>query len=51
MKRVAAIQMASGPNISANLLEVQRLLELAVDAGAGLIVLPEKFAQMGNKES
>ena len=51
MKRVAAIQMASGPNVNANLLEAQRLIDQAVNAGAGLIVLPENFAQMGNKES
>lgn len=51
MKRVAAIQMASGPNVNANLLEAQRLIDQAVNAGAGLIVLPENFAQMGSKES
>src|SRR3569832_2431608 len=33
--RVAAIQMASGPNVSANLAEAERLIELAVGGGAG----------------
>lgn len=50
MSRVAAIQMASGPNISANLYETDRLIGLAADAGAHLVVLPENFALMGMKE-
>lgn len=49
--RVAAIQMASGPNVPANLAEAARLIELAVAAGAKLVVLPENFALMGLKES
>lgn len=51
MKRVAAIQMASGPNVSANLTEAGRLISRAVDAGAELIVLPENFAIMGMQET
>lgn len=47
MSRVAAIQMASGPNVNANLLEASRLLKKAADAGANLVVLPENFALMG----
>ncbi len=47
MKRVAAIQMASGPNVSANLLEAARLIEQAAAEGAALVVLPENFALMG----
>lgn len=47
MKRVAAIQMASGPNVGANLIEAERLISRAADAGAGLVVLPENFALMG----
>ncbi len=50
MKRVAAIQMASGPNVRANLTEAARLISRAVDAGAELVVLPENFALMGMKE-
>lgn len=47
MKRVAAIQMASGPNVGSNLTEASRLMSRAADAGAGLVVLPENFAIMG----
>jgi len=51
MKQVAAIQMASGPNVNANLIEAERLIRDAVAAGAGLIVLPENFAFMGKTET
>ncbi len=50
MKQVAAIQMASGPNVRANLTEAGRLVSRAVDAGAELVVLPENFAIMGLTE-
>jgi predicted amidohydrolase len=50
MTTVAAIQMASGPNVSANLLEAKKLIERAVEAGACLVVLPENFAVMGATE-
>ncbi|MDH5229231.1 MAG: carbon-nitrogen hydrolase family protein [Gammaproteobacteria bacterium] len=50
MSRVAAIQMASGPNVGANLIEADRLISRAVDAGAELVVLPENFAHMGVSE-
>ncbi len=50
MKRVAALQMASGPNIAANLNEAGRLISRAADAGAELVVLPENFAIMGISE-
>ena len=49
--RVAAIQMASGPNVSANLAETERLIELAVEGGARLVVLPEFFCIMGMKDA
>ncbi|MEY2699733.1 MAG: hypothetical protein RIQ52_488 [Pseudomonadota bacterium] len=48
--RVACIQMASSPNVSANLLEAGKLIEQAVDEGARMIVLPENFALMGLHE-
>ena len=50
MKNCAAIQMASGPDVEANLLEAGRLISAAADAGAGLLVLPENFALMGRTE-
>ena len=49
--RIAAIQMASGPNIQANLEEASRLIELAASTGARIIALPEYFAIMGMKET
>ena len=51
MSRVAAVQMASGPNVSANLIEAGRLIARAVkNHDAKLIVLPENFAIMGLSE-
>lgn len=44
---VAAIQMASGPFVSANLNEAERLIGVAVKQNAKLVVLPEYFAIMG----
>jgi predicted amidohydrolase len=48
--KIAAIQMATGPNVSANLLETERLLAEAAEGGAGLAVLPENFAFMGKRD-
>ena len=48
--KLAAIQMASGPNVNANLIEVGRLIDVAADGGADFVVLPENFAIMGMKE-
>ena len=45
--KVAAIQMASGPNVAGNLAEAGRLVEKAADQGAKLVVLPEYFPIMG----
>jgi predicted amidohydrolase len=50
MSIAACIQMASGPNIGANLLEAERLIEEAVSQQARLVVLPENFALMGKTE-
>lgn len=49
--KVAAIQMASSPNVAANLVEAKRLIEMAVKAGAKLVVLPEYFCIMGLKDT
>lgn len=49
--RVAAIQMASGPSVSANLEEAARLVEDAASQGAELVVLPEYFCIMGMKDT
>lgn len=51
MTKIAAIQMASGTNVSANLIEVSRQITSATQAGAKLIVLPENFAILGMKDS
>ena len=49
--KVAAIQMASGPVVASNLNEAERLIEVAVNQGAKLVVLPEYFAIMGLKDT
>jgi nitrilase len=51
MAKIAAIQMASGPNVSSNLIEAARLIGMAKEAGAQLVVLPENFAIMGISDS
>ncbi|HZW26665.1 MAG TPA: carbon-nitrogen hydrolase family protein [Gallionella sp.] len=48
--KVAAIQMASGPNVAGNLNEAKRLIAKAAEQGAKLVVLPEFFAIMGMDE-
>jgi predicted amidohydrolase len=49
--KIAGIQMASGPQVSANLSEAERLIEIAAAQGAKLIALPEYFAIMGLKDT
>ena len=50
MTRIAAVQMASGPNIEGNLNEAARLIAMAVEQGAKLVALPEYFAIMGMRD-
>jgi nitrilase len=49
--RIAAVQLASGPNVKGNLNEAGRLIEMAVAQGAGLVALPEYFAIMGLRDT
>jgi len=42
--------MASGPNVKANLAEAEKLIKIAVQQEAELVVLPENFAIMGMAE-
>ncbi len=51
MSKVAAVQMASGPNVKANLAEAEKLIKIAVQQQAELLVLPENFAIMGTSET
>ncbi len=51
MSKVAAIQMASAPQRDANLVEAGRLIQMAKQQGAELVVLPENFPIMGVEES
>ncbi|MGB3134922.1 MAG: carbon-nitrogen hydrolase family protein [Candidatus Macondimonas sp.] len=51
MVMVAGVQMASGPQVTANLIEAERLLVRAAQAGARIAVLPEHFACMGMKDT
>lgn len=49
--RIAAVQMASGPRVDANLKEAARLIEIAVAQGARLVALPEYFGIMGMQDT
>ncbi len=50
MAKIAAVQMASGPQVHANLMEAARLIKEASEQGADLVVLPETFAIMGTSD-
>jgi len=49
--RIAAVQMASGPRVEANLKEASRLIDMAASQGARLVALPEYFGIMGMKDT
>ena len=49
--RIAAVQLASGPNVKGNLQEAGRLIEMAAAQGAKLVALPEHFAIMGLRDN
>ena len=49
--KVAAIQMVSGADLSANLAQASALLQEAAQAGAELAVLPEYFCLMGQRDA
>ena len=49
MAKIAAVQMASGPQVHANLMEAARLIKEASEQGADMVVLPETFANNGNQ--
>ena len=48
--RVAAVQMVTGTDPSANLLQAEQLIREAAEDGAELVVLPESFAFMGRRD-
>ena len=48
--RVAAVQMVSGTEVAGNLQAAQALIGQAAGSGARLVVLPEYFCLMGNRD-
>lgn len=50
MSAIAAIQMTSGPDVTANLEQARPLLEDAAQRGAQLAVLPENFSFLGLRD-
>ncbi|WP_287496108.1 carbon-nitrogen hydrolase family protein [Pandoraea sp. CB10b_02] len=49
--RVAAVQMVSAPDVGRNLAEAARLVAEAAHAGAQLVLLPEYFCYMGQRDT
>src|SRR5688572_15741285 len=49
--KVAAVQMTSGPDVSANLAQARELLMQARSRDARLAALPENFAFMGLRDA
>jgi nitrilase len=50
-KRIAAVQMVSGPDIAQNLREADRLVAAAAAGGAQLVALPEYFPLISGDET
>ena len=51
MKKFAAIQMTSGPEVAPNLAAAETLIAAAAVAGAELVALPENFALMARSDA
>ncbi len=51
LSKIAAIQMASGPQLEANLMASANLIKQAADKGAQMVALPENFALMPMQET
>lgn len=51
LTKIAAIQMAAGPQVEANLMAAVALIKEAADAGAQMAVLPENFVLMPMQET
>ena len=49
--KIAAVQMISGPEVGANLVEAGRLITQAADRGARLVALPEYFPLIGASDA
>lgn len=50
MRKIAAIQMVSAPELAPNLETAGRLIAAAAQQGAGLVALPENFYLIGRNE-
>ena len=48
--KVSCVQIASGPNVEANLIEVSKYIEKSKKLGADIVVLPENFAMMAEHD-
>jgi nitrilase len=48
---IAAVQMISGPDVAANLVEAERLIAMAAAQGARLVALPEYFPLIGASDA
>jgi deaminated glutathione amidase len=44
--KLAVIQLASGSNLQGNMLEAEKLISAAADAGAEMVLLPENFGMI-----